>query len=195
MACQAQNESLTDKCTIEYNVNQSVKKSIEEPDACSILKNIVKNKIDNDISIVTKFHTMDTDMRNFLDNQNVVVKRLTYDIVLKNDGAPELDNVILETKLCGGLTYERSSYTEGTATFYEPTVIQNDISHTTSQVKWSIGKLMPGEERTISLDTLYLSGNPPEFTKTEFKMHATIWGYEILKQNDLIQPVISGEES
>jgi len=73
--------------------------------------------------------------------------------------------------------------------FYKLAAIQNDKAHNTSEIKWKIGTLQPGEERTISINAIYLDDELPKTDETEFKMNAQFWGYEILRKNDHIAEI------
>lgn len=189
MVCQAQNASLTNKCVIEYNVNEIENKSILVPDACNILSDIIKSKIE-DIYFRVEFYINPANVYvNFPDETNKSVSSLTYEATIKNEGNPALDNVTLEAKLCDGLVYASSKYKGNNNVFYKQAAIQNHKDHNTSEIKWNIGTLQPGEERTISINAIYLDDELPKTDKTEFKMNAQLWGYEILRKNDHIAEI------
>ena len=51
MVCQAQDASLKNKCLIGYSQNESNNESIEVSDTCEILKDIIKTKIEDDVTL------------------------------------------------------------------------------------------------------------------------------------------------
>lgn len=192
MICRAPNETSTiSSCTITYLVNGTKENSIEVGNACNTLKDIIKNKVDNILISNSTFDAQETEIESFL-GKNTAVARMVYVITLKNVGDPELHDVILEVRLCDGLKYESSSQSSSNthAIFYDPTVIQDKNTHTTSKLNWSIGSLNPDETRTIVLNTLYERDRKPPIipNDTKFEMEATVWGYKIVKQNDGIRP-------
>jgi hypothetical protein len=184
IVCQAEN------CTIKYSVNGTEDSEILVHNGCNVLSDIFKNKIENGISLKVNYSIEDIGMQDFLDEKEKYVSRITYEITLNNTGTPELDEVTLEATLCDGLVYEGSEFKESMETFYIPTVIQNSTTHTTKTVIWWIGKVSPGELRTVSLKALYLSTKAPEeLSKTVFKMKAKLWNEWINKKNDKMEEI------
>jgi hypothetical protein len=174
-------------CTIKFSANESIKDQICFENVCKELENeelskIIQSKTDHiDFNAATE--ESNTDRKALRGEVEIFVSRLTYIITIDNDiSNPTLNNVILEASLCDGLVYENSGYIENDAYFYEPSVTQDDINHTTSKVNWWIGSLSPGEKRTISLNTLYKVGESPKKEDTEIHLKAEIWGEDIYKK-------------
>jgi hypothetical protein len=186
MVCQAQSVSTTCNCRIVFAANESENNLICFEDVCKELSSkelhkIIKSKVD-DVHLNVAFDESNSNIQELHGESNIYVIRITYVATIENSKSnPELDNATLEAKLCDGVVYESSEYLGSNIFFYEPTVIQDDTTHTTSNVKWWIGKLAPGEKRTISLNVLYNYQEPPDIGDTDFRMDAQIWGKDIDK--------------
>lgn len=197
IVCQAQNVNTTCNCTIKFSANESEKDKICFEDVCKELERGEMGKIlqskEDDIDINVVYDESYTDYQALRGEFRIYVLRLTYIVTIENNiSNPILNNVTLEATLSDNLVYESSEYLGSDAYLYEPSVTQDDNTHTTSKVKWWIGTLEPGEKRTISFNTLYNHQEPPsEISETEFEMKAKLWGEDISKKNDKINQMES----
>jgi hypothetical protein len=195
VVCQAQNVSTTCNCTIKFSANQSQKDLICFENVCKELEKEELGKIlqskEEMVNIDVVYTESNTDYEALRGDLGIYVIRLTYIITIDNNiSNPTLNDVTLEAKLCDNLVYESSEYLESDAYFYEPSITQNNDTHTTSKVNWWIGTLMPGEKRRIGLDTLYNYQEPPSgINKTKFLMTAKLWGKDISKNNIKISQI------
>ncbi len=189
IACQAQNVEPMNKCIIKYSVNESENRSIEVQDSCEVLKDLMDSLIE-DISLNVIFYDYPQNVyMSFADETDIGIAGLTYEVALKNGNGSALDDATLRAKLCDELVYASSKYKNSNLILSEPTVTKSDGVRSSTEVKWQIGTLKPGEERTISLNTIYSGKQNPEKAKTEFMLNARIWGFEIFKKNDEINEI------